>query len=71
MSEKNKKNTFSYNAAIEEIETILAQIETENIDIDSLSKKVSRAAELIKLCSKKLRDTEAEIESVLKEDTEI
>ena len=60
-----KKITF--NAAMNELETILEQIESGQPDVDELSGKVKRASELIKFCKGKLRATEEEIEKILKE----
>lgn len=60
-----KKITF--NAAMNELEAILEQIESGQPDVDELSGKVKRASELIKLCKGKLRATEEEIEKILKE----
>jgi len=60
-----KKITF--NEAMQELEVILNQIETGELDIDELSGKVKRASLLIKLCKGKLRSTEEEIDKILKE----
>jgi exodeoxyribonuclease VII small subunit len=61
------KNEFSFNAAVTEIENILRNIESGNMDIDKLSAEVKRASELIKECQKKLRTTEEEINSIFKD----
>jgi exodeoxyribonuclease VII small subunit len=61
------KKEFSFNEAITEIERILAGIESGDLDIDKLSVEVKRASELIKLCQKKLRSTEEEINSIFRE----
>jgi exodeoxyribonuclease VII small subunit len=61
------KKEFSFNDAVEEIEKILHNIESGDLDIDKLSFEVKRAAELIKLCQKKLRSTEEEINSIFKD----
>ena len=61
------KKDFSFNDAVVEIETILHNIESGELDIDKLSLEVKRAAELIKLCQKKLRTTEEEINSIFKD----
>jgi exodeoxyribonuclease VII small subunit len=61
------KKEFSFNDAVVEIETILHNIESGELDIDKLSVEVKRAAELIKLCQKKLRTTEDEINSIFKD----
>ncbi len=59
-----KKNE-TYTKAIAEIEQIIQEIENQQPDMDELSSRVSRALELIKLCKKKLRDTETDIDQLL------
>ncbi len=61
------KKEMSFNEAVKEIERILQDIEQGDLDIDKLSQEVKRAAELIKLCQKKLRTTEEEINSIFKD----
>jgi exodeoxyribonuclease VII small subunit len=61
------KKDFSFNDAVKEIEKILQNIETGNLDVDKLSVEVKRASELIKQCQKKLRSTEEEINSIFKD----
>jgi len=59
--------SISYNDSIEELESIIGEIENETVDVDILAKKVRRAIFLIKLCRKKLRKTDTEVKKVLKE----
>jgi len=59
------EKTFQYKKALEEIEQIVQQIETEDADIDELAKQVKRAAELIKQCKSKLRDTGNDLEKII------
>jgi len=61
------KKTLTYAKAIEEIENILSEIENNEIDIDAMSKKVSRVSELLNFCKSKLTDTEKEVERIFKE----
>jgi exodeoxyribonuclease VII small subunit len=61
------KKEFSFNDAVNEIENILHNIESGDLDIDKLSVEVKRASELIKQCQKKLRSTEDEINSIFKD----
>jgi len=61
------KINFSFNNAVKEIEKILQNIETGDLDVDKLSDEVKRASELIKQCQKKLRSTEEEINSIFKD----
>lgn len=57
----------SYKEAIEEIDLIVGEIESESIDIDALAEKVKRAAYLIKHCKAKLKNTDNEVKKVLKD----
>ncbi|MBN1952140.1 MAG: exodeoxyribonuclease VII small subunit [Bacteroidales bacterium] len=61
------ENKLSYSKAYKELETILQQIENNDLDVDNLATKVKRAAELIKICKGKLREAEAEIEEVIQD----
>ena len=56
------KKEITYNEAVSEIEEILYQIESEELDIDILSEKVKRVSSLIKICKKKLHQTETEVQ---------
>ncbi len=60
-------DTPGYKDAVEEIESIVGEIENETIDLDLLTEKVKRAAYLIKYCKEKLKKTDDEIRKVLKE----
>ena len=61
------KKEFSFNQAVNEIEKILKNIESGELDVDKLSIEVKRASELIRECQKKLRSTEEEINSIFKD----
>ena len=56
---------LNYKQALEEIEQIVNKIENEEPDIDELSTMVKRAAELIKSCKAKLKDTGADLEKII------
>jgi len=58
---------FRYGDAIKEIEEILKNIENEDLDVDDLTEKVKRVANLIKLCRKKLTQTEDAVDKILEE----
>ena len=57
---------MTYKKAMEEIEAIVKSLEDNQLDIDVLGERVKRAAGLIEFCKSKLRDTEEEVEKVLK-----
>ena len=61
----NKKLTYAQ--AIEELEQIIEDIETENIDVDALTRQVKRATYLINFCKNNLRNTEEEVKKTLSE----
>ena len=61
------KKTLSYKSAMEELQTIVAQLEANAIGIDELSEKVKRAAELVQFCQEKLRTTEKEMDNLFEE----
>jgi len=61
------KKEFSFNDAAHEIEDILRNIESGDLDLDKLSIEVKRASELIKQCHKKLKSTEDELNSIFKD----
>ena len=63
-----KDDNFNYAKALKEIEQILVNIQNKEIEVDLLTKEVGRAAELIKKCKQKLRETEDKINDLLEED---
>ena len=56
---------ISYNQAVAELEGILARIQRDDCDIDSLSAYTARALGLLKLCKEKLFKTDAEVKKCL------
>lgn len=59
------KKAFTYKEALNELEDILNEIESGDLDLDLLSTKVKRASFLIKECKTRLRKTSDEIDSIL------
>ena len=59
------KKSLTYKEAVAEIEEIMAKLEGDDLDVDDLSKDVSRAAFLIKYCKDKLRHTEEEVSKII------
>jgi len=60
-----KNEAVRYRDAVEELKAILAGIEGDDVDIDELSEKVERAAELIRLCRGRIERTEMKVRRVL------
>jgi exodeoxyribonuclease VII small subunit len=67
MSTKKKSDEPSYAELSGELETILDEIESGEIDLDALSDKVERAATLLSQCRKKLAATETKVKKVTAE----
>lgn len=58
---------IKYTDAFEELQQIVLEIEEGEITVDELALKVKRAAQLIKVCKKKLATTEEDVNEILKE----
>ena len=68
MTDKKKKaDEPTYAAASAELEQILADIESGDIDLDALTDKVERAAVLLAVCRQKLAATETKVKKVTAE----
>lgn len=68
MSEKKKKTDGpSYAEASGELEQILQDIESGEIDLDVLTEKVERAAQLLTVCRQKLAATATKVKKVTDE----
>ena len=55
----------SYRDALAEIESILADLERDAVDVDELALKVSRAAELIQVCRSRIADARLQVEEIV------
>ncbi|MDR0658947.1 MAG: exodeoxyribonuclease VII small subunit [Mediterranea sp.] len=60
-----KKETYSQ--AMERLEKIVRQIDSNQLEIDTLGEKIKEANEIIAFCSAKLTKADAEVEKLLKE----
>ncbi len=56
---------LSYGKAIAELEAIVAKMQSDDCDIDSLAGYTSRALELLKYCKEKLFTTDQEVKKCL------
>ena len=64
-----KNKTPNYREAMVELQGLVDQLQSEDIPIDDLSEKVDRAKILIGSCREKLRNTEAEIDRILDDES--
>ena len=56
---------MTYSKAVAELEAIVAKMQSDNCDIDSLAGYTSRALELLKYCKEKLFTTDQEVKKCL------
>ncbi|WKN30972.1 exodeoxyribonuclease VII small subunit [Porifericola rhodea] len=70
MSPKKKTKEIKYQEALDELESIVAEVENDTMDVDILSERISRALELINYCRSKLKDTENMIQKAFEGEEE-
>lgn len=56
---------LTYTKAMQELEAIVAKMQSDNCDIDTLADYTKRAAELIKYCREKLFKTDEEVKKCI------
>ncbi len=56
---------IGYGEAMQELEAILDEIEAEDVDVDVLAAKVRRAAELVRICRRRIHDTQVQVEQIV------
>ena len=62
-----KNEEITYTEAKKEIEKIVELIDSDELDVDQLSKYVKRASHLIAFCKQKLSETDEELQKILEE----
>lgn len=58
-------DTPAYGAMLEELESILAELEGDDVDVDVLAARVARAAELVEACRDRIDRARMEVERVV------
>ena len=59
----------TYEEAISQLEEIVRQMETNELDVDQMNERLKTAQQLIKLCREKLIKTDEEIKETLCNDS--
>ncbi len=67
---KKTSDKMNYGEAMAEIEKILASLQSENADVDTLAERVKRASELIAACRAKLRKAESDVNAIFEKENE-
>ena len=65
-----KKKPETYSEAIDRLEKIVAQIDSNELDIDQLAARLKEANEIIAFCTAKWTKAEGEVEKLLADDVE-
>ena len=63
-----KKETYSQ--AMARLETIVRQVDSNELEVDELVAKIKEANEIIAFCSEKLKKADMEIEKMLADEQE-
>ena len=58
---------MKYEEAMATLEQIVARMENNELDLDTMSEELKKAQQLIKLCKDKLTKTDREIRKILNE----
>jgi len=62
------KTKLSYTEAVNELESILAELENNpEVNMDVISEKVKRAAVLMEICKKQLHEIDDELEKIMEQ----
>jgi exodeoxyribonuclease VII small subunit len=60
-----KDEEIGYAEALKELETILAELERTDVDVDVLASRVERASGLIRLCRDRIGNAKLQIDNVV------
>ncbi len=63
-----KEKTEKFEDKMKELETIINELETGEIDLDSSIEKYMRAMKLVEECDAKLKSIEEQVNQIVKED---
>ena len=64
-STTGENNEISYSLALEELQEIINDLESDQVDIVELAKKIERANELLEQCQKRLTSTQMQVEKII------
>ena len=64
MSIPDKTDKVKFGEALQELESLLARIEADEVDVDDLAGELRKASRLIKLCKEKIEKAEMEVKNI-------
>ncbi|MFD2553987.1 exodeoxyribonuclease VII small subunit [Sphingobacterium tabacisoli] len=59
------ESNYTYKDAFSELQQIVSEIETGDVNVDELADKIKRASQLILICKAKLTSSEEEVNALL------
>lgn len=59
------ESNYTYKDAFSELQQIVSEIETGNVNVDELADKIKKASQLILICKAKLTSSEEEVNVLL------
>ena len=66
MSDTTPTSTeLGFSEALQELESILQQIDDDSISVDDLAEKLRKAKDLLELCRSKIRQAEVEVGQIV------
>lgn len=63
----NPEEPSGYGAALNELESILRELDRDDVDVDVLGERVRRAAQLLRFCRDRIASARFEVEHVVAE----
>jgi exodeoxyribonuclease VII small subunit len=65
VSDTDELEGLGYGQAVAELEAILAELESESVDVDRLADRVKRASALIRFCRERVGAARVDIERIV------
>lgn len=65
------ENEKTFENALQELEVIVKELESGNVDLDKAINKYTEAMKLAKYCSEKLNDATTKVNKILTEDNKL
>lgn len=56
---------IGFEEAMQELESILADLQSDDVDVDTLAARVDRAARLIEVCRQRISATRLQVEEIV------
>lgn len=63
-----KEKEVKFEEKMKELESIISELETGEVDLDSSIEKYTRAMKLVNECDEKLKNIEEQVNKIVKED---